>query len=319
MIESIFRGVSSIALMGMCVQATNAADIVMERHEDRVEINAGDDLFAVYLINSGNKPVVWPIIGPSGHPLTRAYPIKDGVLGEKRDHVHHRSLWFTHGDVNGVSFWDEGRGAGRTVHREFVKVAGGSTGQIVTRNDWLAPDGGQLLEDTRILRFRAEPDARVIDFDITLTATTDQVAFGDTKEGTFGVRVAGSMRMDANQGGQITTSEGLQGEKAWGTKAAWVDYNGPVAGERMGIAILNHPSSFRYPTYWHVRTYGLFAANPFGWHDFVRNSKLDGSLNLEQGESVTFRYRVIFHKGDEQQGNIQEAFDRYAAENLTDK
>ena len=109
---------------------------------------------------------------------------------------------------------------------------------------------------------------RVIDFEITLKATHGPVTFGDTKEGMFGLRVASSMDVNKKQGGRITNAEGLTDDQAWGKASPWVDYTGPVQGKTVGIAILNHPRSFRYPTTWHVRTYGLFAANPFGWHDF---------------------------------------------------
>src|SRR6185295_7073001 len=136
-----------------------------------------------------------------------------------------------------------------------------------------------------------------------------EVVFGDTKEGSFGVRMASSIRVDSKQGGEIVNSDGLTNQAAWGKPAAWVDYHGPVDGETWGIAILNHPSSFRYPTYWHVRTYGLFAANPFGIHDFTGST--DGSFTLAAGKSIELKYRVLLHKGDEKSGNVAEAFATY--------
>ena len=118
--------------------------------------------------------------------------------------------------------------------------------------------------------------------------------------------------MESQGGGKIVNSEGQTDREAWGKQAPWVDYHGPVDGETVGIAIMNHPSSFRYPTYWHVRTYGLFAANPFGLHNFVSRDK-DGSHTLQPGESMTLRYRVLLHKGDTEQAQIAEAFKKYAA------
>jgi hypothetical protein len=79
----------------------------------------------------------------------------------------------------------------------------------------------------------------------------------------------------------------------------------------LGIAILNHPSSFRYPTHWHIRSYGLFAANPWGLGDFT-GKKQDGSHTMKKGESLTLRYRVIFHAGDEKQAGIADAFAEYS-------
>lgn len=130
----------------------------------------------------------------------------------------------------------------------------------------------------------------------------------------MGVRVAETIKVDAKQGGKIVNSDGLVDQAAWGKRASWVDYYGPVEGQTVGIAMLNHPSSFRYPTYWHVRTYGLFAANPFGLHDFLgKNAKdADGSYTLKAGESLSLRYRLVFHKGSEKEGRIAETWEKYS-------
>lgn len=163
------------------------------------------------------------------------------------------------------------------------------------------------------MTFDAARGLRWIDFHAKVTATSDKVVFGDTKEGSFGVRVAGSMRVELEGGGRIVNSEGQTDKAAWGQRAPWVDYSGPVDGETVGIAILNHPKSFRYPTYWHVRTYGLFAANPFGLHNFLNSNKVDGSLTLAEGDSFEVFYRVILHAGDAEDANIAAEFKRYAA------
>jgi hypothetical protein len=290
----------------------SAAEFTVQRHDDAVTVNVDGKLFTQYLVKSGNKPALWPIVGPTGKEMTRAYPMVSARDNERADHVHHRSLWFTHGDVNGTSFWAEERRSGIIEHREFLRVEGGKTAMIVTRNDWLDNDGEKLCSDVRSLTFGADNDRRWIDFDITIIAGENAVEFGDTKEGTFGVRVAGTMKVDADMGGKIVNSLGDTDKDAWGKRASWVDYHGPVEGEILGIAVLNHPTSFRFPTYWHVRTYGLFAANPFGVHNFENNNEKDGSYTLEPGRSFAFRYRVVLHKGDEQEGRIPEAFVEYA-------
>ena len=170
----------------------------------------------------------------------------------------------------------------------------------------------KVCEDQRRLVFGVDGPSRWIDFDITLKASQGAVTFGDTKEGTFGIRVAQTITVDAKQGGHIVNNKGQTDVAAWGQRADWVDYYGPLMGKTLGIAVLNHPSSFRFPTYWHVRTYGLFAANPFGVHDFT--GKGSGTYTLPAGQSLHLRYRVIFHQGDEKEGKIAEAFGKYAAE-----
>ena len=293
----------------LCTQFA-AAEVTAERSKDGAVVKIDGQPFTEYLVVSGTKPVLWPILGPTGKPMTRAYPMAKVPEEKVRDHVHHRSFWFTHGRVNGVDFWGENRAT--IKHREFTKLESGPTAVIEAVNDWLAPDGKKVCEERRTLRFGARDDARWIDFDTTIKATEGPVTFGNTKEGSFGVRVAESMRVDSKRGGRIVNSEGQTDGGAWGRPAAWVDYHGPVDGQTVGIAILNHPTSFRFPTHWHVRSYGLFAANPFGLRDFPEGKEKDGSHTIPADQSMTLRYRVLLHRGDEKEGKIAEAFAAYS-------
>jgi hypothetical protein len=276
----------------------------------RIEVRIDGKLVTEYIPDDGPKPYFFPLIGPTGAAMTRAFPMKN-VEGEKRDHPHQRSLWFTHGSVNRVDFWSEAPGHGRIVETSRPTVVGGSAmGILRTTDDWLAPDGKKVCEDERTVRVFSTKKGRVLDFDVTLKATEGPVTFGDTKEGMFGLRVASSMDVTAWKGGRIENAEGAEDKAAWGKPSPWVDYTGAVDGKAVGIAILNHPSSFRYPTTWHVRDYGLFAANPFGWHDFGQKSS--GEFVLPKGESIRFRYRVILHEGDAKSAGIPVDFQAYA-------
>jgi hypothetical protein len=315
-------GVLFIAIACVFIATSARGEVTAEKSDDKVTIKIDGKLFCEYLTNSGGKPIVWPIIGPGGAEMTRSYPMKKKD-GEATDHIHHRSLWFTHGDVNGVDFWLEGSRGGKQVHREFVRVEGGDRAVIVTRNDWVSPAKQKVCEDERRLAFFKDGDHRVIDFDIDIKALDEPLVFGDTKEGTFGVRVAESMRVERKDPpgvGHIVNSENQTDGATWGKRAAWVDYYGPVqidgASESttLGVAILNHPSSFRHPTHWHVRTYGLFAANPFGIHDFEQKEKGSGNHTVPVGGKLSLRYRVIIHPGDTKAGKIAEAYAKYAAE-----
>lgn len=303
---------TATAILACSADVGRAGEFVMVAEGDGITVNLDGQLFTRYLIKSGAKPILWPLVGPTGKEMTRAWPMREGNADEKTDHVHQRSFWFTHGSVNGISFWHEGDGHGDIVHREFLKVAGGRQGSIVTRNDWLDGFGKRICRDERRMRFGADETTRWIDLDVTLFADESPVTFGDTKEGCFGLRVAGTMDVEKKLGGRIVNAEGLVDDQAWGKPSPWVDYQGPVDGQRVGIAIFNHPTSFRYPTHWHVRTYGLFAANPFGLHDFYNDSSKDGSYVLEPGKSFTLKHRVVLHSGNELEAKIAEHFAAYA-------
>ena len=298
-------------------KASDDDQFTLVKDGDNTEILYDGKLVTRYLAKSGAKPIMWPLIGPDGIEMTRSFPMKEGVAGEKADHPHHRSFWFTHGDVNGISFWHENDAHGTIVQQEYLQREGGDTATISTRNDWLGPDGKKVCEDTRTFVFHARGAFRWIDATIVVKATEGQVVFGDTKEGSFGVRVAGWMKEDAKQGGKIVTSEGKSGTDAWGKPARWVDYHGPAHGDGkvVGITIMNHPTSYGFPSHWHVRTYGLFAANPFGLHDFYgANSGKNGKLTLEKGETLTLKYRVLLHPGDHEQGEVEAFYKDYAGE-----
>lgn len=303
-----------LAAESYCVADASAAEFTLTRSDRGITVKLDGQLVTEYLIRSGNKPVLYPLNGPDNVPLTRDYPMRT-VAGDSHDHPHHRSFWFTHGTVNGIDFWGESAKGGEIRHREFTDVQGGATGRITALDDWLDHEGRRVCTDRRILVFRTAPGERSIDFDIRITASDGRLVFGDTKEGSFGLRVADWLKVDRPGHGQINNSLGQTDAAAWGQRADWVDYHAPHDGRTLGIAILNHPSSFRYPTYWHVRTYGLFAANPFGKSDFTgTKTEPDGSATVEPGKSLTLRYRVILHEGDEKQARLAEAFAAYAKE-----
>jgi hypothetical protein len=289
---------------------SSAHEVALRAESDKVAVVVRGRLFTEYLAKDGPKPYYYPVLGPSGVPLTRSYPMKK-VAGETSDHPHQRSLWFTHGKVNGIDFWSEqaNHGSIKETSRKLV-ASGPALGVIRTTDDWVAPDGRVVCKDERVVRFFDTAQTRVMDFDIVIRSPGGPVTFGDTKEGMFGVRVATSMDVDRKKGGRITNAEGITDAAAWGKASPWVDYTGPVQGRTVGVAILNHPSSFRFPTTWHVRTYGLFAANPFGWHDFGR--KESGQYTIPAGEAIHFAYRLILHDGDTASAGLPTAFEGYA-------
>ncbi len=269
-----------------------------------------DRPLASYWVGTGAKPFFFPLVGPTGESFTRAYPMLDEP-GEDRDHPHQRSCWFTHGRVNGVDFWSETTGHGTVRETEQrVVVQGPVLARLRTRDDWIAPDGKLVCRDRRNVTFHRTREVRIIDFECAIEASSGPVTFGDTKEGMFGLRIASSMDVNKKNGGKITNAEGVTDLAAWGKSSPWVDYVGPVKGQTVGIAILNHPGSFRFPTTWHVRDYGLFAANPFGWKDFGRSER--GDYTLPAGETLRFAYRVILHKGDTATLGVDRYFQAYA-------
>jgi len=295
--------------------AAQTPGVQITRLADRLHIEVNGRLFTEYFFKDVPRPYFYPLIGPGDVPLTRNFPMKP-VAGEEKDHPHHRSLWFAHGSVNGHDFWTEQKDFGRIVHEGFSRITSGAdTGVIQSSNKWVAAAGEVFCTDERTLRIYTprRPGEQMFDFDITLRASNGDVTFGDTKEGSMAVRLAESMRLKKSAGqGHIVLSTGVRDNETWGKRADWCDYWGPVDGKTVGIAIFDHPQNPRHPTWWHVRDYGLFAANPFGQHDFEKlPDKTAGNLKVPAGKSVTFRYRFYLHEGDDQQGKVAEKYQQY--------
>ncbi|MBI4874966.1 MAG: PmoA family protein [Acidobacteria bacterium] len=296
--------------------------VKVTQRTDRILIDIDGKPFSEFFIGAGvMKPYLHPLRSASGKIVTRRYPM-EAVEGESKDHPHHRGLWFTHGDVNGYDFWGNEpsqkgatkNGKGKVVTKRILDVKSGKkSGSVKALFEWQTMDGKPLLTETRGMIFYSDPKLRTMDFDILLTAV-EKVKFGDTKEGVFAIRLATPLEEQKKMGGtgKMVNAEGKEGEKqVWGKASPWVDYYGTLEGETLGIAILDHPTSPRHPTYWHSRAYGLFASNIWGLHDFVDKTK-DGSQTLEAGQSLRFRIRVVIHPGDTAAAGIAGLYKKFA-------
>jgi hypothetical protein len=291
--------------------------VKITQEPDRLRIDIDGQLFTEYFFKDVPRPYCYPLIGPGESPMTRNWPMKT-TPNEEHDHPHHRSLWFAHGSVNGQDFWSEEKDYGKTVHEAFTEIRSGrKSGVIKSRNQWVAHDGRVVCTDDRTLRIYRPVNSseRVFDFEITLHASNGELVLGDTKEGTMALRLAETMRLKGAVGhGHIVNSNAVRDGDTWGKRAAWCDYSGPVNGKTVGVAIFDNPQNPRYPTWWHVRDYGLFAANPFGQHDFEKLAdKTAGNLTVPAGGNLTFRYRFYLHEGDETQAQVARKYQDYVA------
>lgn len=290
------------------------AGVSIQRQDGKLRVEINGREFTEYVYRNVSRPFFYPLIGPGNAPMTRNWPMK-AVENEEQDHPHHRSLWYAHGAINGQDFWSEGPKAGKTVHDGFLELRSGlEQGVIKSRNKLIAGDGTLVATDERTVTIYNRTKDRLLDFEITIQASNGDLTFGDTKEGTLALRLAETMRLKGKVGqGHIINSEGIRDGATWGKRARWVDYYGPVDGKTVGIAIFDHPLNPRHPTWWHVRDYGLFAANPFGLHDFENDpDTTKGNFIVPAGKSVTFRYRFYLHEGDEKEAGVAQHYEEYA-------
>ncbi|MDH7481389.1 MAG: PmoA family protein [Armatimonadota bacterium] len=311
-VDALPKGESREFEIGCSSSTTDGVNLIDDGK--KVEFRIGGKLFTAYhYVSDLPRPFMFPLIGPGGVNVTRRFPMEKDVPGETSDHKHHRSLWVAFGDLNGADGWSEEPGHAVTVHKEFLdKSSGPAFGRIKTLNDWLDSSGNKIMEEEReVIVYNVTEHARLIDLRVVFKATQGDVRFGDTKEGGIvAIRVATSM--DGNKGGLITNSYGGVTEiETWGKRAHWCDYSGPVESQTVGITIFDNPANFRYPTYWHVRDYGLMTANPFALSAYKRDPNVDGSYILKAGEIFPFAYRIYIHSGDVIAGNVAEKYHGY--------
>ena len=306
-----------------------AATVSVTRSGQQIEINIDGKPFTTYYFDPEvAKPYLMPLRTASGAVVTRDFPIKNDVSkGNPKAssfEPHQRPLFFGHGDVDGLDFWqepvfdkyydDHGHQAyGHMVLKSVEQATSeGAEGKIRARFTLNDPSNRVIAEETQSFTFHGDDTTRVIDCEFVLHATAGPLDIGDTKEGTFGIRLAPELSAPK---GHMRNSNGAEGEKAiWGKRADWVDYEGMISGQPAGVAVFDSPTSFRHPTTWHARAYGLFAANPFGLREFTGDPKQDGSWSVPEGKSVTFRYRVLIHEGKFGPPEIDAAYKQYASE-----
>ncbi len=319
----------------------HAEEITAVVGKDAIEFKSGSVVVAKYATDPKySKPFLYPVLAPNGVGVTRAWPVEKGLPGEvTTDHIHQKSVWFCHGDVipegieikvksneknaKGVDFWSEVKDKdGKPRHGQMTVTKVGEPKKIhgsvsvETQNEWFTPDGVKMLDETRVITFSETPEGRLFVFDITLKANSCPISFGDTKEGSFGIRTHDALRPSEKDGATVTTAGGdtvtppkKDNLPIWGFPTPWIDYSGKIDGKEVGIAVFEGPNN-NPKANWHVRAYGLNAANPFGrdGSGFPTQKGKTELFKIEKGGELKLKYAVYAHTGDVKSGKVAEAY-----------
>lgn len=311
-------------------QSSNSGGVRLERLDDRniVNVYVNGELFTSYRYPANlEKPFLYPIYAPGGSVITRGFPLEPRK-GERVDHPHQVGLWFNHGNINGLDFWnnssaipaDKKDSYGHIVFRKIVKAKSGKNGLLQVAADWKDNKGNTILSENTKYIFSGDKDSRIIDHITTLTAANGPVTIEDNKEGLFAIRVDRAFEMPSNESliftddkgnattvkatdntgvtGMFTSSKGLKGDAVWGTRNEWVYLTGTKDNTSITFAIFDHPRNFGFPAYAHARGYGLFSLNNLGRNSYdPKQEKI--SYSLAKGESLTLRHRFYVRSGAE--------------------
>lgn len=323
-------------LLALAVTPAFGDEMTAKKSKDAVEFTFGKEPVTTYRVQeTAAKPYFWPVNAPGAIPVTRAWPmVKGAVVGETTDHPHQKSAWFCHGDVipvglelkvrsadkrvEGVDFWSETANHGKMVCVEVgePKSVSKTAVAVPTRNEWRTPDGVKILDEARTITVSKLDAGYLIALDIVLTASVCDIQFGDTKEGSMGVRVPDSFRTLLKDGGTVTANDGKTvgaGTKGnlpvWGQPADWHDYTGKVGDATAGIAVFDATAN-PYRAAWHTRDYGLLAANPFGRakSGFPAMKGKTELAGIKKGDKLALRYAIYTHAGDAKAGKVAEAY-----------
>jgi hypothetical protein len=330
---------SSTMLLG---QQKSMIELKQNEGERKVDVMIDGQLFTSYIYPENvKKPVLWPVMSPAGNVLTRSYPMVNKE-GDRSDHPHHEGVWLNYGDVNGLDFWNNSEaipaerrsGYGTIYHKSIDKAATDENkATLVVSADWKSPSNELMLEERTKLEFLVVNNLRIIDRETTLTAMIDEVNFTDNKEGMFAIRVARELELPSDKPtklvdshgvvtevkqmdntyvkGDYRSADGVEGKGVWGTRCRWMKLASEIKGEQVALVIIDHPENVGYPTYWHARDYGLFAANTLGQKIF---SDGEHTLNfsMRKGETVTFKYRLVVANENLSDEKINYLADAYA-------
>lgn len=307
-------------------QKDKQVKIVKASQQNKIDVLIGDKLFTSFLYpDTLEKPVLYPVRAADGTVVTRGFPLNTQP-GDPTDHPHHIGIWFTYENINGLDFWnnsyaipqDKKHLYGWIRTDKILETSGGVKGIISYHANWTNQQKKVLLEENTRLEFSGTEHLRIIDRTTILTADT-LINFTDAKDGLYGIRLTHALQIpdkkdkefkddkgkvtvikgspDSIANGNYLTSEGRTGDAAWSTRGKWCKVYGKMGNDSISIAIIDHPENPNYPTFWHARGYGLFAANPLGEKIFT-NNKSSKNLQLKKGESVTFRYRIVIDAND---------------------
>ncbi len=315
---------------------------------DKVDVLVGGKYFTSYFFPGESqlkKAVLFPILSAQGTTITRGFPISPRA-GERVDHPHHVGMWLNYEDVNGYDYWNNSNNIvaslkshkmGTIRHESIGSLSEGSSGTLQVTAAWIDEDGKgkRVIDESTTYVFSGSADLRIIDRITTLKAVSDVVTFKDVKDGMFAIRLARQLEIPSNKPdvftdahgvetkvpvmdntgvtGNYHSSEGIEGEAVWSTRAKWMNLTGKMDNHAINVAILDHPGNVTYPSYWHARGYGLFAVNPLGLNVFT-NGKASLNYTLIKGESITFRYRTIIADRDLSKTELDAAQAKFARE-----
>jgi Methane oxygenase PmoA len=328
-------------ILNASAQKNQPVKFIRSATANKIDVQIGGKLFTSFLFpDSLEKPVLYPVNTASGTTVTRGFPLNPQP-GDPTDHPHHIGIWFNFENVNGLDFWNNSYAIPANKKSQYgwiktdtvTQTTSGTTGTLAYHANWVNINNKTLAQENTQYIFSGTPQQRIVDRITTITADT-VLLFTDAKDGLLAIRVAHALQIPTDKdqkftddkgnvtvvkggtdkipNGNYMSSEGKMGDSVWSTRGAWCKMFGKINNDSVSVVIIDHPKNPNYPTYWHARGYGLFSANPLGEKIFTNGAKTK-NLQLQKGESATFRYRIVIDEGKQtiQNKQVQQIADAF--------
>ena len=302
-----------VLLVSALFPAFAHAQVEVQTTPTQITVNVNGKLFtALQKGSDAHKPYFWPLNTASGKRVVRSFPM-ESIPGEPTDHPHQRGLWIGGEHVSGFNLWeidpaDPEPHAGKILFKDVIETHNGAkSGGFTVSAQWVDEDGKPMIDETLVVTVYAEPtSSRMMDVNFTLKAVKLST-FEDARDGIIGFRLAPPF--GEKLGGEAVSATGVHGaDHIEGSHSNWVDWQGTLEGERVGIAFMSHPSNLHSPTTWRAKDFGLLFANPFAQR-FYDKSLADGSVSMQPGDELHFRYRFLIHPAG---ADVAAAYQEYA-------
>ena len=297
-----------------------AAQVRFAVMTDSVAIQINGKPFSVlHFGKQEHKPFLHPLLTPSGKNILRGFPVNP-LPGDSTDRPHQRGVWMGTEGLKGPSgledFWEndplypqEHKGA--IAFQELTGATDGNDrGVLSFVSHWISNEGQLWVVDRRKMTFYSKPaGCRMLDIDIELEAR-EPVTFEDVQDGVLGFRLA--LAFDDHYGGRVVNAEvAVNEEGIRGRRSAWLDWTAELDpkeyqtsphghGEKIGIAVFDHPSNLNYPSRWQVKDFGDFSVNPFAGQIFQKFDKTaqKAAYAMKRGDKLRLRYRILIHPAE---------------------
>lgn len=302
--------VNLLAVLTFFCTYLHGQGLTAKKTTEGIEISEGSSKVLFYQIKPKSlngkyerTNYVHPLYSLNGNVLTEDFP---------EDHPHHRGIfWAWHQIIYKAKQIADGWSCENILWQVAHSDIDRKKNQLSLDNEVLWKSsllGGEptpiIRENSRITVHGASEGYRIIDFDIRLSALTDDLKIGGSDDpkgyGGFSVRI--KLPDDILF---VSRDQKVQAQELAVTAGPWMDLYGSLEGKdfpESGLAIFSHPSNPGFPEPWILRS-----------AKSMQNSAYPGRVPVELTRAgIRLQYRVVIHEKTIAPPAIEKLYQEYS-------